>query len=34
MIYTVKGNQAEIINFILDIIDHPTYDKKFGYKKR
>ena len=34
MIYTVKGNQAEIINFILDIIDHPTYDNKFGYKKR
>lgn len=34
MIYTVKGNQAEIINFILDIIDHPTYDKKFGYRKQ
>ena len=34
MIYTVKGNQAEIISFILDIINHPTYDKKFGYKKR
>ncbi len=34
MIYTVKGNQAEIISFILDILDHPTYDKKFGYKKQ
>ncbi len=34
MIYTVKGNQAEIINFILDIVNHPTYDKKFGYKKQ
>jgi len=34
MIYTIKGNQAEIINFILEIIDHPTYDKKFGYKKK
>ena len=34
MLYTIKGDQIEIICFILDIIDHPTYDKKFGYKKR
>lgn len=34
MIYTIKGNQAEIISFILDIVDHSTYDKKFGYKKQ
>jgi len=34
MVYTVKGNQAEIISFILDIIDHPAYDKRFGYKKQ
>lgn len=33
MIYTVKGDQAKIISFILDIVDHPIYDKKFGYKK-
>src|SRR3989344_764365 len=33
MIYTIKGNQAEIINFILDIINHQNYDKKFGYRK-
>ncbi|MEK6839553.1 MAG: hypothetical protein AABX72_01315 [Nanoarchaeota archaeon] len=32
MLYTIKGDQVEIICFILDIIDHPTYDKKFGYK--
>jgi len=34
MIYTIKGDQTEIINFILDVLDHPSYDKKFGYKKR
>ncbi|MEK6894692.1 MAG: hypothetical protein AABX10_04465 [Nanoarchaeota archaeon] len=34
MIYTVKGDQIEIICFILDLISHPEYDNKFGYKKR
>ncbi len=34
MIYTIKGDQVEIICFILDIIEHKKYDKKFGYKKR
>lgn len=34
MIYTVKGDRTEIISFILGIIDHPSYDKKFGYRKR
>jgi len=27
------GTNLEIISFVLDIIDHPTYDKKFGYEK-
>lgn len=34
MLYTIKGDQIEIICFILDIIDHNTYNKKFGYKKK
>lgn len=34
MLYTIKGNQVEIICFILDILDHKEYDKKFGYKKK
>ena len=34
MLYTIKGDQVEIICFVLDIIDHKEYDKKFGYKKR
>lgn len=34
MLYTLKNGETEIeiIAFVLDIIDHPTYDKKFGYK--
>jgi hypothetical protein len=36
MLYTLTNNdtQVEIIAFVLDILDHPTYDKKFGYRKR
>lgn len=35
MLYTLtNGEQIEIIAFVLDIIDHSDYDKKFGYKKR
>ncbi|MDP2750978.1 MAG: type II toxin-antitoxin system YoeB family toxin [Nanoarchaeota archaeon] len=34
MLYTIKGDQVEIICFILDIMDHDRYNKVFGYKKR
>ena len=34
MLYTIKGDQVEIICFVLEIIDHKTYDKKFKYKKK
>lgn len=34
MLYTIKGDQVEIICFVLDIINHKEYDKKFGYKKK
>lgn len=35
MLYTLTAEgEIEIIAFILDIIDHKTYSKKFGYKKR
>lgn len=35
MLYTLTNNETEIeiIAFVLDIIDHPKYNKKFGYKK-
>ena len=32
MIYTITGNELEVTNFIMDIFDHPDYDKVFGYK--
>jgi len=33
MIYTLTNNdEVEIIAFILGVMDHPTYDKLFGYK--
>ena len=32
MLYTIKGDQIEIICFILDILNHKEYDKTFGYK--
>ncbi len=35
MLYTLTAEgDVEIIAFILDIIDHKTYDKKFGYRKK
>src|SRR3989344_2567752 len=34
MLYTIKGDQVEIICFILDIVDHKDYNKKFSYKKK
>jgi len=34
MLYTIKGDQIEIICFILGIINHHEYDKKLGYRKK
>lgn len=36
MMYALSdgGNQIEIIAFVLDIIGHKAYNKKFGYKNR
>ena len=34
MLYTLKGNQIEILCFALEIIDHKRYDKIFGYRKK
>jgi len=32
MLYTIRGDQIEVICFILDILDHKRYNKKFGYR--
>ncbi len=36
MLYTLKDGESEIeiIAFVLDIIDHPEYNDKFGYAKK
>ena len=34
MLYTIKGDRIEIICFILDILNHHNYNKKFGYRKK
>ena len=33
MLYTIKGDVIEVICFIVDILDHNEYNKKFKYKK-
>jgi len=33
MIYTIRGDEVEIISLILDIMNHKDYEKKFGYRK-
>ncbi len=32
MLYTIEGNDVEILLFVLNIMDHKGYDKLFGYK--
>jgi hypothetical protein len=34
MLYTIKGDKVEVICFILGIMDHKIYDKKFGYRSK
>ncbi len=36
MFYSLTDSETkiEIIAFVLDLIDHPAYNKKFGYKKK
>lgn len=36
MLYTLTDGETEIeiIAFVLDVINHKEYDKKFGYKKK
>ncbi|MFH1307380.1 MAG: hypothetical protein ABIH72_00835 [archaeon] len=36
MLYTLTEGETkiEVVAFIIDITDHPIYNKKFGYKKK
>ncbi len=33
MIYTIIGNEFEIISVLLEFMDHKEYDRKFKYRK-
>jgi hypothetical protein len=32
MLYTIEGDTIEIFLFVLNIVDHKSYNKLFGYK--
>ena len=34
MIYTLTGNEIEILVFVLNIFDHKDYDKLLGYRRK
>lgn len=34
LLYTILGDEIKIIAFVLEYMDHDTYNKIFGYKKR
>ncbi|HLD04088.1 MAG TPA: hypothetical protein VJG90_00050 [Candidatus Nanoarchaeia archaeon] len=34
LIYTLLGDEVKIITFVLEFMDHKTYDKVFGYRKK
>ena len=34
LLYTVVGEETQIIALILEYMDHPSYDKMFGYRKK
>ena len=34
MLYTLRTTEVELVGFVLDIVDHLTYDKIFGYRKK
>ncbi|MFH0798381.1 MAG: hypothetical protein V1906_03145 [Candidatus Woesearchaeota archaeon] len=34
MLYTIKTDDRGTICFIIDILDHKSYDDKFGYRKK
>lgn len=34
MLYTLRGNEIEVVAIVLYLVDHKRYDKIFGYKSR
>jgi len=34
MLYTLSTQEIEIVSIVLEISDHQSYDKRFGYRRR
>ncbi|MDE1810659.1 MAG: hypothetical protein KGH66_01290 [Candidatus Micrarchaeota archaeon] len=34
MLYTLRGNEVEVVAIVLYLVDHKEYDKLFGYRKK
>ena len=34
MIYTIMGDDVKLMTIVLDVLDHKSYDRRFGYKSR
>jgi mRNA-degrading endonuclease RelE of RelBE toxin-antitoxin system len=34
LIYTLRGDRVEVLCIVLDLINHPDYDKIFRYRKK
>ncbi|MBT4935675.1 hypothetical protein HOL21_02235 [Candidatus Woesearchaeota archaeon] len=34
LIYTIIGDEIKIISFVLEFMNHKSYDKVFGYRKK
>ena len=34
LIYTIRGDQVEVISVILEWMDHKEYARRFGYRKK
>ena len=34
LLYTLVGNQVEIVAILLEWLDHKNYERRFGYKSR
>jgi len=32
MIYTIVGNEIQLVSIILEVLNHKRYDRKFGYR--
>lgn len=33
MTYTIVGGRAELVGVVLEVMNHPDYSKRFGYRK-